>query len=395
MALQVYQGTFTANTSTGNQVVSGIVDQASAAFTPKALLVWTTYQTATGFTDSQVFQMGVCDGDLNQGSSYSFADDNTSPNDTDRAFSTTQLVLIRNVAGTTQHAGAVTAVASGQFTINWTIVSATAAVFHFVAFGGTDCYFHAGNTNMSGVADTTLPFNPTGLLTIQYGDSAGNSCNYPNVGVVGFMEDNATIVQGSAATNVENGQTVADTWRYQHTSFGSSILTGSTGAVYNTLTGTRLGWVLNSGSVSSVSMLYLAFGGQARVAVGSGLQPTSTGTQAVTGAGFAPAWVGVFSVGQTAQTTVQTETRLSFGAMTAAAQGSCWVGNADAANPSVAARRHTTSIVVTMGTPAATGASSTVEAEASVASLDAGGFTFELVDGRCHAAGVCLGGGGL
>jgi hypothetical protein len=377
--LQIFQGTFTANTGTGNQTISGIVDQAAAAFTPKAILIWTTYQTGAGFTDEQVFQKGLTDG-VQQASHYARASDNDSPNDTDRAVSVAAVVAIRNLAGTNVRVGTIGTISSGQFVINWTTADGSAQIFHFLAIGGSDvnCRVGTGTTSDLATSGLVFPGDAKAVILFQAGSSGDFGANHPAVGFIAIAEDGVTVTQACASVMTEDAQATSDTWRYQRDDRCGVIQAEGTGAEFNALTFSVTGGLVLAAGTGNVTFAYLAIGGSGVSAkVGSALQPTTTGTQAISGLGFEPAGVLLMSVGQTPQSTVQTETRFSFGAMTAAAQGVGWIGNLDAQNPSVSARRHATTKCLTMSTPAATGSSSTTEAEAEFDSLDADGFTLD------------------
>lgn len=365
------KGTFAAATGTGNQTISGL------GFTPKGLIIWTSYQTAAGFTDTQgsLFQIGLADG-TRQNSSYGRSDDNTSPNDCDQTRSTTQICLIRSGAGATIRAGTLSSFASGEFVINWSTVDAVAAIFHYVVVGGAEISvavdaLEADSSN--GFVTTAVTFLPKAVFFV-HAIAAGDFCSFPNIGWMARHEDN-TIGQGANYNVVEDAQATSDVWRYQRTNRCANIGSTSTGAVFNDFSYNQLGLGFDTfTSNTTVFLHFLAIGG-IRAFATSLLQPAATGNQAITGSGFTPKGLFVASVGQTAQTTVQTEARESLGAGDGTAQGWEFCGALDAVNPSVAVGGHNASNIVVMATPNATGASTTTEAQASLSSLDSNGFT--------------------
>jgi hypothetical protein len=302
------KGVFTANTSTGNQAITGV------GFQPKGLMIWTSYQTAAGFSDTQgqLYHIGLTDG-TRQNSMYARADDNTSPNDTDRARSTTTICTIRSTAGTNVRVGSLVSLDSDGFTINWTTADAVAAIFHYCAWGGVDLSAHVSAMSPSDLVPTAaIPFKPTCTIFI-HGVDAGDACNFPTFGFMSFNEDD-TIGQGANYIVVEDAQATSDTWRYQRTNRSMSIGSATTGAIFNDLshTGAWLQYDTFS-SGTGLGIHFLALGGIASFGTNL-LQPTSPGNQAKTGAGFQPKGLIITSVGQTAQTTVQAECRFSLGA---------------------------------------------------------------------------------
>lgn len=364
------KGVFTANTGTGNQAITGV------GFQPKGLMIWTTYQTATGFSDTegQLYQIGLTDG-TRQNSMYARADDNTNPNDTDRANSQTVICTIRNLAGTNVRVGSLVSLNSDGFTINWTTADAVAALFHYCAWGGASLNSHVSSMGPGDlVPAAAIPFKPACVIFI-HTVGAGDACNFPTFGFMSYNQDN-TIGQGANYIVVEDNQATSDTWRYQRTNRATNIGSATTGAVFNDLSHTGA-WLQYDTFTSGTGLAihFIALGGDLASFGTNLLQPTGTGNQAKTGAGFQPKGLIVTSVGQTAQTTVQAECRFSLGAGDGTSQGWGWVGNTDNVSPSVCASGHSETNIVTMSTPNATGSSTSTEAQASLASLDADGFT--------------------
>jgi hypothetical protein len=369
--LRVKKGTFVANTSTGDQTVTGIND--GSDFVGKALLLWTTYQTATGYTDEKIWQMGFTDG-TNDRSVCSRASDNEAATNTDRSVDTANIIRVRDAAGTVLRVASHVSFASGEFKLNWSTVDAVAALWHYVVLGGTDFYAEVCTVDavILSVSAGTLTRRPKAMIIIEgIGDSsaADNQCT------IGFAAtDNETIFeQGALYTVNESGANPSDTWRYQRTNRCATIGTAASGVVFNEVAfGPQGFYVVNSGAAN---LYVLALSGNISARVGSALQPTSTGVQTISSLGsFTPLIAFAMSVGQTAQTTVQTQARHSFGAMTSADQGNSWTGDEDAVTPSVTARRHTTTKVLSAADPDATGSSSVTDAEAEFESFSSGQF---------------------
>ncbi len=375
--MKVFKGSFSANTTTGNQTVSGIQDDLGVPFTPKAIIIWTSYQTAAGFSDGYQYQIGLCDG-TNQNSWAVIADDNTSPNDTDRCKTESHLVEIHSVAGTDIRVGDIVSFGSGQFVINWTTADATAAIFHFMAFGGSDLSAAVQTDTMVSNLNTVPDFSDVtfGISLIFYVLCVpnGDAGNGPTFGWAA-VANGQTITQGTACAQVRDAQTTSITGRYQRPGRCATIMNSTTQTSAGDLAFRSLGlYTVVNLTASTIHAHFLALGGFAAKA-GDGLQPTGTGNQSITGVGFKPKGVMMMSVGQTAQTTVQTEARFSLGGADGTNQGWAWCGAANGVNPSRVAGGDSVSNIVTMSTPTATGSSSTTEAQASLQSLEVDGFT--------------------
>lgn len=364
------KGTFTANTSTGNQTVSGI------GFTPKAVILWTSYQTATGFTDGYQYQIGLCDG-TNQ-NSWAVISDEGAPNDTDRCKTESHWVEVRNVAGTDIRVGDFVSFGSGQFVINWTTADASAVIFHFVAFGGSDISAVVGNDTFTTTYTTNTTFD-----AITYAPNlwfyvccvtSGDAGNGPCFGWVAVGPPNPTITLGSASSQVRDAQSTSITGRFQSDARCSNIFSSTTQSLASNFYFTGAGIIATATPTAGTANHFLAIGGVSAKA-GSGTQPASTGAQVVTGLNFSPKGVMMLSVGQTHQTTVQTEARFNLGGADGTNQGWAWTGAVNNVNPIRTAIGHSATNIVTMSTPAATGSSTTTEAQASFTSLDGDGFT--------------------
>lgn len=366
--MNFFKGTFTANTATGNQTISGI------GFTPKAIILWTSYQTATGFTDGYQFQIGMTDG-TNQ-NSIAMISDEGAPNDTDRARSETQLVLIRNVAGTNIRVATIVSFGSGQFVVNWSTADAVAAIFHFVAFGGSDLSAAVGNDDGS-TANRFVGITFAAQAGFFARSAAsGDACNGPNFGwaAVAPATTGGAITQGCASAQVRDNQSTSLTGRSQSTTRCSTIFNSGSQSLAEQVQFTGFGPEPATAFVGGVTDHFLALGGVS-AKVGSGLQPTSTGNQAITGLGFTPIGVMLLSVGNVTASGAQTEARFSLGGSDGTNQGWAWTGAVNNVNPIRAAIGHSTTNVVTMSTPTATGSSTTTEAQASFTSFDPTGFT--------------------
>lgn len=370
--MYAYKGSFTANATTGNQTISGIVDENAASFTPKAVFIWSSYGTSAAFADGWTFSMGFTDGTTSL-STCSAASDNVAAQRSNSNRSTS-LVRVINQSGTALRVGAFVSFGSGQFVINWTTAPATSEIFHFIAFGGADL----GAVAQDMIFDDTSALSRssasladlTGVLGLAGITAAGGMSTS-----IGWWvpQSDGTIDQGTACAQIRDNLNPSVNRRYQRTDQYKSMFTTASlfGAAARDIFGDIFSVATTNSSYFNPS---IAFGGIA-MAAGSGLQPTSTGTQAISGLGFSPKAVLIVSVGQTAQTTAQTEARFSVGGADRTRQGHAVAGSLDAVTPSVCVTNEDTSHVISCITPNATAASSSTHAQASMNSIDSDGFT--------------------
>src|SRR5215469_573165 len=332
MAMAFYKGVFTANTGTGNQTVSGIVDENGASFTPKAVMLWSAYLTSSAFTDGYLFQQGLTDG-TNQNSTVVLSTDNASPNVSRVTTNITSLVTIINSAGTATRVGTFVSFSSGQFVINWTTADGLAPKFHFIAFGGTSLSASVGSLSMVGPASVpTLAFQPSCLI-MMHNATTGTGAPGPQMSFASYLDGTQALASNSLLT----GQTTSSAFRYERTTRAASLLNGANGAAFAEYGFGYLGLVQFTQPTAASALNYLALGG-VNATVGSGLQPTTTGNQSVTGKSFTPKGLMMASIGNVAVTTIQHNgSALSFGAADATRQGWDWTGATNGMSPSVTA----------------------------------------------------------
>lgn len=372
--MKAYKGSFDAATVTGNQTISGIVDEDGNAFTPKAVLVWTSYTAAAGFVDGWTFQIGMSDGTTTC-SAQSVADDNVAAQRSRVQRSGTNLVQIINAAGTALRTGAFVSFGSGQFVINWTTAPATAEKFHYLALGGADLNVLTTLNRMdqqrtSSVASVS---NLAAIISCgAYSSTAGEMGS--SLGWIAFNGDDGISSQGVSHSQIRDNVNPSQNKRFQRLNRCRFRLTSSLAAgIEAFMDQNGMGFAAYSADANAFSH-DLLLGGIA-AAGGSGLQPTGTGTQAISGLGFSPKCIIIMSVGQTAQTTVQNESRLCIGAADRTRQGYAIAGSNNGVTPSVSVGKYDLTKAIAAVTPNATAASTTTDAEASIQSIDADGFT--------------------
>jgi hypothetical protein len=160
LALNVQKGTITAPAAVGS-----VTYPLPAGFDPKAIILWTTGQTADGVTDaSALFSIGAATYDgsvVQQWYSTVWSQDNNATSETCRGtnvnaclkgysgFATTTVTVDFIVTFTNFGSGA-----SSGFTLNWTDIPATAGVLvHYMVLGGSDlAKARCGSTTISTAA---------------------------------------------------------------------------------------------------------------------------------------------------------------------------------------------------------------------------------------------------
>src|SRR5438552_209595 len=131
-AVSVDVGSFTKNSTTGNQTVNHSLGE-----TPVALILWTASETNESFSSTFQFGMGLTDGTNNRSAAGS-SEDNKSSSVTSRRLATKALTIVDYSQGTVAEAD-LSSWSSTSFTLNWTTNTAsTGYVVHYLALGGYD-----------------------------------------------------------------------------------------------------------------------------------------------------------------------------------------------------------------------------------------------------------------
>lgn len=370
--MHAFKGSFAANTATGNQVISGIVDELGAAFTPKAILIWTSYGTTTGFLDGFNWCVGVTDG-TTSGNSCAIAADNASAAAA-TSNQTSDLIAINTAAsGTIVRKAVFVSFASGSFTVNWTVQDGVAAIFHYVAFGGSDLLPAVkGAQTQSATASLLAGVSPVAILAHTgraVGGATGCMAWWTSPTTTGAIQQAMLCFaaqSGGNPTQYRKRQRNDRNLNEIGVNSGSDNYLGgrdSFGTFYDTFA-----------TGSGAATYYLSMGG-IRAFANSGNAPTSNGSQAITGCGFAPKLVILMFFGSAANAAIVNDLQFCMGAADRTRQGYTYTGGNNGVNPSVTVNKESTTAVIQSATPAATAGSSTVTSEASMTSLDADGFT--------------------
>lgn len=403
MSVQVFKGSFAKRTGVGTQTITGV------GFKPKALIFWWTNQGAVGMDSGSVrWSMGFSDGANHCGVAHQ-GQDNVSGPDTSRAWRNDACLILTSLVDVTDSLGTVSALISDGFTVNWSAASGSAGVpIHFLAIGG-DVAATVGDFTSSGSTGnqsiTAVGFRPTCVFFLGAAWTTSDTNASDGFGSFGFGCGVSASEQWVLATDTIDAANPSTTYRYQRSDKCLARLIGST--VTNEaafVSQDDFGFTVNWTTAAAGKVAYLALTG-VTVKAGTFTNPAATGNQTIPTTGITPAGVIVGSVGATSNTAVQTQNRITVSGFDGTNDGGAWTGDEHNVAPSRGARwLDTTSMLRLIDTVAATGASSTVSAEASGVSVQADGFTVnwstadatarELVYAAFGADSPAAGGGG-
>lgn len=389
---------FTKQTGTGTQTITGV------GFTGKALLLWSTLQTASGATTAAEFSLGMTDGIL-QSVRYirhpgaEAATTSAQSERTNRiAWKTT---ATSGATPTVEVEGAFVAFTADGFTISWTTNDGVAAIYHALVLGGdiSAVFKHVKiNVNaVNSIAVTGVGYRPTSFIVMggasdEFGTGDVN-LGAPFGSVHGFGFSNAsenvcgwTLGRGTAGA--------ADCYRGQHTDRVSSVRVANLSGA-GELMGARItsadadGFTItrDTGTTIHQPVQHVLCLKGVRFALGSFTAPLAIGAYALT-LPFAPQALILQSLGTTASANAD-HMGLAMGAwhsataFGAAASGGTWIGGVDAANPSVYRRSTYTDLV--LETRDASSGSAGLQAAVTATSDTGATVTFSAVTGTADA----------
>jgi hypothetical protein len=371
LALSVKKGSFSANTSTGNQAVSGV------GFEPKAVIIWGVSLTAAGYGTGWASSFGCATSATQEWVLSNWSANAAATTDTSRRNTLAgSIMFLSDGAATVEAEASMVSLDSDGFTINWSNAPASAWLMHYLCIGGTtitSAKAGAFNSNAgTGSQAVTDPgFEPDFLLLASElgGATTGNAQNLFGIGMAtsSSTEGALAIRDRDARPSTENGAI--------QVSDACFIALNSGGTVGRRADFTSFdanGFTLNWSVASAASIGYLALAG-GTYKVGVETQNTTTGTKATTGVGAQP--TGLFIVGtnrasSAAETT--TQMRLSIGASDGTTEGGTWIQSANGAADSDVDSRTYTDKVIGFSTQA-----STTDAEADVSAFGSDGFTLD------------------
>jgi hypothetical protein len=371
-------GTIARATITGSQTITGIVD-ASGTFPIAAVLLFTTFQTANGFEADARYSFGFSDANQ-QCSVQAFTENDNSSTKFSRSHYSNIYALVANSSAQTTltDAASVTVVGTGTFTLNWLANDGTPWDFHYVAIGGADLSAKVitefSPTSTGTQAVTGIGFAPTGVIALDalsvgdasWGISTIALCPLPTLG----WSDGTN--QGAAVGSTPGFPASTTARRLQRTNAAILRISETTPSTYTQAVtasvtsldadGFTLDWTqVRNDTGAGGSLLpgfYALVIGGPEVTAGAKLQ----GDASITGL-TTPGLALFATVGNTVSSAVATNQYWTFGAVDAADNlASIFLGNANAADPSVAIRDRSTATMPTSVTPNIVPGSSTVNA---------------------------------
>lgn len=368
-------GTFSLNTSPGNQSVTGL------GFQPKAILFWGAgTQTVSGSQANARVMFGMATDSGHRGVLWDGSANNHVASLTSEDWQFTRCISFWTENGATPTMGAIADFVSNDsdgFTVAVTTGDGVAYMVNYLAIGGSSLtnalVSSATISNTTGLKTlTALPFAPDAIITLNNSRKAAFatiSDATMSLGFVDLVSTNASSFQdpNAAGTTTSNF--------YQRNRF----VVGMNGAVLNEESthvsfdsgGETANYTTAPGGNRLV--IYLALKG-ASVANGTFQQPTSNGNSQITGLSFRPASVFFVSADSTPVTAVTANARFSLGSMDENGhQASSWLGMKNGVTTTNTSSDVDTTKTIKMMTEG--GASPTVNASASYTSMNSDGFT--------------------
>lgn len=376
MALSTKTNQLTGPAVTGNSATT------DPGFQPKALFMWSGLQTTTGATADAQWTLGVTSSTTTETAAGYNADDNVASSDASRYFNTARL-LVSLTAGTAtaNNIADLTSFDATGFTTNWPTLTTASPLYNYLVLGGTDITnVKSGNfaaaTSGATQAVTGVGFQPDIVFlfaTLQTTSAMSNNNNQYGFGV---MHSSG---QWAMCQRDQNAQATMNTTRAFSNARAIMIQTSTTNALFDERSFVSMdsdGFTLNIDTQGGTGFLigYMAVkGGQWKV--GNDTQKTSTGTKAITGAGFTPVGAVFGSVCDTQTSGTADNARLMFGATTGTSNNvALWTGDTDNVPDAIANTIMSNNKCIVMATEGAS-ASPTTNADAALSSFDSDGLT--------------------
>lgn len=357
-------------------------------FQPKAVILIATSATVNAFEADYKFVIGFASSTTaaRQRSYSAMGWDAKGPADVDSGYDSTSVYNMQTGGADFDETGQITALGADGFTVAWT-GTAFGFTITYICIGGTDVTntFASALTAPSSTGNqaiTGVGFQPDCVIMVGTNVVADSNVD-PDIGAfcVGFA--NKDLEQGvCACAGVEDVATM-DNARYQRTDkclamFNDANMSALTHEASLTAVGVD-GFTLNytTANVASKRVMYLALKG-GRYKIGSLVSPivgTPPVVQSITTVGFQPRGLMLMSIGNVASTSIQTHSRISFGAANSATSRFCnWTANQDAGSEGVSASRIDNNQVIRVSDEAATHTSTTTQALADMTGFVTGGY---------------------
>ena len=235
MGVSYKKGTFTKNTGTGTQDVTGV------GFQAKALILFTSNQTVETFEEHAMLSYGFSDGTTDC-CLVSSTEDNVTTSDTYNNLHNDSIVFIINkTTGAFEARATLNSFASDGFQLNWVTNTTPAAVIHYIAIGGTDITNvkvgtqNVGTTATGNKAYTGVGFQPDFLHVLHNNALPASAYTY-NTTVeaewgFGISAMKATNERWAIVTSSQDAVGTSVSWRREMHDKCFTHIVNSTGAV--------------------------------------------------------------------------------------------------------------------------------------------------------------------
>ena len=392
MVLEAKVVTYTANTGTGDQDLTG------TTFVPKGAIVWFTAgnNAVDTFVEGFSFGFGFTDG-VNSRCYCNVSEDAQATSDCARIARNDSIIVQLNLTGTvgtTDGQASFVTWLSGGMRINWSNAPTAAFKFHVLYFGGSDLT-NVKVGDISVTANATVGYTGVGFPPDCFLLASGHTTAFNSAITDGtsFMLSGAGCTartinfRGGAGFASEGARATMDTWQDMETAatFNSDI-NATTGAFLNTSTIVSLdadGFTLTNSAFGVTTLKsYMAFRGGSFY-ISSNVEPASTGTQGLTNSSQMNngcRGVLVWGIDTATAGTVAVDNVFSMGAAATTnelggeiTQAVTVAADLDGAADSVTTTRYETDSIYLNITPNATATSSTVDDEMNIQDFGANG----------------------
>ena len=373
--LSVRVGSFAKITTTGTQTISGL------GFQPKAIIFFWSRNTTNATAEAPRSQgIGFTDC-TNQRAVAVAEDDNAGTSNAGRYRTENNVIVILSNGNPTVGSRATfTSCNADGFTINWAASEARADIINYIAIGGSDVTnVRAGTFTLApatGIQNITgVGFQPNFIMFLWGFTEFLNSLAARlqiGMGLADYNNNQGSILNCVADNNSSNAT------KYSQQRTDNVILLSTTACAQDALAAfsgfTADGFQLNvsDAPAANTPIFYLAIRGGSH-AVGNFLQPTATGIQTISGLGFQPNLVLLFSHNKTAAViTLAVPSTFSIGAAISTTSRAAVWGQSRNVDPSNAAVYTDNTKVIIMRTLSGIGGTGTINAQA-----DFNGFTID------------------
>ncbi len=365
MSFESKHGILTQPTSAGTQVITGL------GFEPKAIIFFGSRNTSTGTTANIQSTIGFATASAERGTVWMSSEDNAGIANAYADYRGARSAIFGSYSSSTREAELwVESLDSDGFTANWLAADATQRTVSYLAIGGSsvkDAYVSvfevASSTGSQSITSTGFTPNCVLFGTKHYSERG-----------FGFGAMTSTD-QFSSFVSIDDGAAISDTGRAQTSASCIQLLSdpGTVGFEASYMSFDADGFTLDVTTSIGLTNNFITFLALDldEVDIGTFNQPTSTGSQSITGAGFEPQALLLSSFGRSTTSGGSTNARLSLGMADGTDQSYRWIGDADALattntnsiyeNTKVLGAHHSTTMVN--------------QAEASLTTFDSDGFT--------------------